>query len=305
VNIQYNIGQLEFWGHEFTLNTVNTTGQLKWNTGLNISVERNLIKNLVDPGYLRRNNTVTSDYYRNQVGHHLGEFYGFVNLGLYKDAADLANSAKYKSTGLTDNGSSDIGTLKMKDLNNDGIIDDVNDRTFIGDPTPTFTFGLTNTFNYKNFDLNITMSGQVGGKILAAAKWAYLTNLDGSRVPVAAALDHWRSIDNPGSGVYPRTKTGTTAIGRSVNSQWVENGTYLTAKNISLGYNFNFKNTLMLKNLRVYTSVQQAFIITGYNGGGNPEIGITGSDALNGIGVDENGYPVPRTFSFGINASFK
>jgi TonB-linked SusC/RagA family outer membrane protein len=304
-SLQYNIGQFEFWGHEITVNTLNTTGAFKWNTNFNIAFERNLVKNLVDPGYLRRNNTVTSDYYRNQVGHHLGEFYGFVNLGLYKDAADLANSAKYKSTGLADKGSSDIGTLKMKDLNNDGIIDDVNDRTFIGDPTPTFTFGITNTFSYKSFDLNVSMSGQVGGKILAAAKWAYLTNLDGSRVPLASSADRWRSETNPGSGVYPRTKTGTTAIGRSVNTQWVEDGSYLTAKNISLGYNFKLKNALLLKNLRVYGSVQQAFIITGYSGGGNPEIGITGSDALNGIGVDENAYPVPRTFSFGINATFK
>jgi TonB-linked SusC/RagA family outer membrane protein len=304
VNIQYNIGQLEFWGHEITINTVNTTGTFKWNTNFNIAFERNLIKNLVDPGYLRRNNTVTSDYYRNQVGHHLGEFYGFVNLGLYKDAADLASSAKYKSTGLSDNGSSDIGTLKMKDLNGDGIIDDVNDRTFIGDPTPSFTFGLTNTFAYKNFDLNVSMAGQVGGKILAASKWAYLTNLDGSRVPLAAASDHWRSEANPGSGIYPRTKTGTTAIGRSVNTQWVEDGSYLTAKNISLGYSFKLKNALLLKNLRVYGSVQQVFIITSYSGA-NPEIALTGADAINGIGVDENAYPVPRTYSFGINATFK
>ncbi|MBK0378466.1 SusC/RagA family TonB-linked outer membrane protein [Mucilaginibacter segetis] len=305
VNIQYNIGQFEFWGHEITVNTINTTGKLKWNTNFNIAFERNLINKLVDPGYLRRNNTVTSDYYRNQVGHHLGEFYGFINLGLYKDADDLANSAKYKSTGLSDNGSSDIGTLKMKDLNNDGIIDDVNDRTFIGDPTPSFTFGLTNTFNYKNFDLSVTMAGQVGGQILAAAKWAYLTNLDGSRVPLAAALDHWRSEENPGSGVYPRTKTGTTAIGRSVNTQWIENGSYLTAKNIALGYNFNLNNALLLKTMRVYFSVQQAFIITGYTGGGNPEIGISGADAVNGIGVDENAYPIPRTFSIGLTTTFK
>ena len=304
VNIQYNIGELEFWGHEITLNTINTTGNLKWNTNFNIAFERNEIKKLVDPGYLRRNNTVTSDYYRHQVGHSLGEFYGFINLGLYKDAEDLANSAKYKSTGLSDNGSSDIGTLKMKDLNNDGIIDDVNDRNFIGDPTPTFSFGLSNSFTYKNFDLNIIMAGQVGGKILTPGKWAYLTNLDGSRVPLAAAADRWRSEENPGSGVYPRTKTGTTAIGRSVNTQWVEDGSYLTAKNIALGYNVNLKKPLLLRDLRIYASVQQAFVITGYSGA-NPEIGISGSDALNGIGVDENAYPIPRTFSFGINATLK
>jgi len=192
----------------------------------------------------------------------------------------------------------------MKDLNGDGVVDDVNDRTFIGDPTPDFTFGLTNTFNYKNLDLSISMAGQVGGKILAASKWAYLTNMDGSRVPLAAALDHWRSEDNPGSGVYPRTQANTTAIGRSVNTQWIEDGSYLTAKNISLGYNFKLNNSWVLKNLRVYASVQQAFIITGYSGS-NPEIGLSGLDATSGIGVDENAYPVPRTFSLGLTTTFK
>ena len=295
--INYNIGDFAFWGHEFAVNSNNLTGRLQWNTNLNVSIDRNLVKSLVSPGFIRRNNTVSSDYYRNQVGHHLGEFYGFVYEGLYKDAADLANSAKYGS-------SSDIGTIKVKDLNKDGVIDDVNDRTFIGDPTPDFTFGLTNSFKYKEFDLSISMAGSVGGQILNAAKWAYLTNMDGSRVPLAAALDHWRSLTDPGSGVYPRTKTGTTAIGREVNSQWLENGSYLTAKNITLGYTFRLKGNLLLKDLRVHASVQQAFVITGYSGM-NPEISLSGEDATQGIGVDENAYPVPRTFSFGISTTFK
>lgn len=263
-----------------------------------MSIDRNLIKSLVSPGFLRRNNTVSSDYFRNQAGHRLGEFYGFVFEGLYRDAEDLAKSAKYGST-------SDVGTIKVRDINGDGVIDDVNDRTFIGDPTPDFIFGITNNLRYKNFDLNITMSGSVGGKILNAAKWAYQTNLDGSRVMLAAATDRWRSPENPGSGIYPRTKTGTTAMGRYVNSQWLEDGSYLTAKNISLGYTFLLRNNnLLLKNLRIYASVQQAFIITGYSGM-NPEINFAGLDPTRGIGVDENAYPVPRTFSIGFTSTFK
>ncbi|MBE9584089.1 TonB-dependent receptor [Mucilaginibacter sp. JRF] len=292
-----NVGIVELWGHEFTVNSVNTTGKFKWSTNLNISIDRNIIKDLVDPGFIRRNNTVTSDYYRQQEGRHFGEFYGFINDGLYKDAADLANSAKYGST-------SDVGTLKMRDLNGDGVIDDVNDRTFIGDPTPSLTGGLTNNFIYKNWDLNIHMAFSVGGDILNAAKWAYQTNLDGSRVMLAAAADHWRSPENPGSGVYPRTKTGTTGIGRSVNTQWVEDGSYLTAKNISLGYRFDLKSKSVLRSLRVYSSVQQAFVLTKYSGM-NPEINFAGLDPTLGIGIDENAYPIPRTFSFGISATFK
>jgi TonB-linked SusC/RagA family outer membrane protein len=301
--IIFNVGELKMWGHEFSMSTKNLVGNLKWNSTLNVSFDRNLISNLVDPGYIRRNVTVSSDYFRQQVGHHLGEFYGFEFDGLYKDAADLANSAKYLSTPAKPNGNSDIGTLKMKDINGDGVIDDVNDRTFIGDPTPTFTGGFVNNFRYKNFDLTIDMTFSVGGKILNAAKWAYQTNMDGSRVLVAAAADRWRSEENPGSGIYPRTKSGTTGIGRSVNSQWIEDGSYLTAKNISLGYTVPVKK-LMMQNLRVFASVQQAFVLTGYSGM-NPEVNVGGSDPTLGVGVDENAYPIPRTFSLGISATFK
>jgi TonB-linked SusC/RagA family outer membrane protein len=296
VNILDNVGVVELWGHEFSVSSTNLTGKFKWNTSFNISFDRNIIKDLVDPGFIRRNNTVSSDYFRQQEGHHLGEFYGFVFQGLYKDAADLANSPKYGSA-------SDVGTIKVKDINGDGVIDDVNDRTFIGDPTPTFTGGLTNSFAYKNFDLNIHMAYSVGGQILNAAKWAYQTNMDGSRLMLAAAADRWRSPENPGSGEYPRTKTGTTAMGRQVNSQWIEDGSYLTIKNVSLGYKINLKNTLM-KSLRVYGSVQQLFVITGYSGL-NPEINFAGQDPTLGIGIDENAYPIPRTFSVGVSASFK
>jgi len=111
----------------------------------------------VSPGFLRRNNTVTSDYYRNQVGHHLGEFFGFVFKGLYRDQKTLI-VGKYGSA-------SAVGTIKMQDVNKDGVIDD-NDRTLYRDPNPNFIFGMTNNFRcVKNFDLAITMSGSQGGHI--------------------------------------------------------------------------------------------------------------------------------------------
>lgn len=300
-----NVGALKMWGHEFTVSSNNLEGKkLKWNTTLIVSIDRNLITNLVDPGYIRRNTTVSSDYYRQQVGHHLGEFYGFVYEGLYKDAADLAKSPKYQVTAAKPNGSSDVGTIKVKDINGDGVVDDVNDRTFIGNPTPTFTGGLVNQFVYKNFDLNIHMTYSVGGKILNAAKWAYQTNMDGSRVPLAAALDHWRSEDDPGSGMYPRTKTGTTAMGRQVNSQWIENGSFLAVKNIALGYTIPLRSVTWLRSCRVYASVQQAYVFTKYTGM-NPEVNVGGSDQTAGVGIDENAYPIPRTFSLGVNLAIK
>lgn len=300
-----NVGALKMWGHEVTINSNNLPkGKLRWNTSLNVSMDRNIITNLVAPGFIRRNNTVSSDYYRQQVGHHLGEFYGFVFQGLYKNADDLAKSAKYQSTAANPNGLSDIGTIKVKDINGDGTIDDVNDRTFIGDPTPKFTGGLVNRFSYQNFDLNIDMTYSLGGKIMNAAKWAYQTNMDGSRVPLAAALNHWRSESDPGSGIYPRTKTGTTALGREVNSQWIESGSFLAVKNVSLGYTIPAKRVSWLNSCRVYASVQQAYIFTKYKGM-NPEVNVGGSDQTSGVGIDENAYPIPRTFSLGLNIAFK
>lgn len=303
-SILFNVGAIELWGHEVTVNTVNKKGKFTWNTTFNASFDRNLIKNLVSPGFIRRNVTVTSDYYRQQAGHHLGEFYGFIFQGLYNDAADLAKSPKYLATAANPNGISDVGTIKVKDINGDGVIDDVNDRTFIGDPTPTFTGGISNFLSYKNFDLNIHMAYSVGGQLLNAVKWAYQSNLDGSRVMLAAAADRWRSPENPGSGVYPRTKTGTTVMGRQVNTQWLEDGSFLTAKNISLGYRLNMPNGSMFKSFRIYASVQQAFVWTKYTGV-NPEINNNGLDPTLGIGVDENAYPIPRTFSFGISTTLK
>jgi TonB-linked SusC/RagA family outer membrane protein len=297
-SVSSNVGVLEFWGHEFTLSGAILTGEVNWNASFNITFDRNKIKTLLAPGFIRRNNTLSSDYYRNQEGHALGEFYGFVFDGLYKDQADLDNSPKFKISGTT----ADVGTIKVKDIVDDKEITE-SDRTFIGNPNPDFLFGFSNQVSYKNFDLSITMAGSYGGKILNPSKWAYLTNLDGARALLAAVKDRWRSPDNPGSGIYPRTKTGTTALGRYVNSQWVEDGSYLAVKNITLGYTLPLKNNMALKNLRVFGSIQHALIWTKYTGI-NPEVSLNG---LNGtsIGIDENSYPVPRVFAIGLSASFK
>lgn len=296
--ITSNVGELKNWGHEFTVSGQILTGKLQWNASYNMSFDKNRIVKLLPPGFIRRNNTITSDYYRNQEGHSLGEFYGFVFDGLYKDAEDLANSPKSAVSGST----SDVGTIKMKDITPDKVINE-SDRTFIGNPNPDFLYGLTNQLSYKNIDLSITVAGSYGGKILNPSKWAYLTNIDGARGLISAVKDRWRSPDNPGSGIYPRTKSGTTALGRSVNSQWVEDGSYLAVKNITLGYTLPLKNNLAIKNLRVFGSIQHALIFTKYSGI-NPEISLNGLSAT-GIGIDENAYPVPRVFAIGLSASFK
>jgi hypothetical protein len=88
-----------------------------------------------------------------------------------------------------------------------------------------------------------------------------------------------------------------------VNSQWVEDGSYLSVKNITLGYTLPLKSNIALKNFRVFGSIQQALIWTKYSGI-NPEVSLNGLNGT-GIGIDENSYPVPRVFAIGLSASFK
>jgi hypothetical protein len=194
----------------------------------------------------------------------------------------------------------------MRDVSGpDGVPDgkiDTYDRTFIGNPNPKFLFGFTNDFTYKNFDLSISMSGSYGGKICDGLI-QYLGNLDGAFSILADAKDRWRSPENPGSGFNPRTLTNSTVMQRYVNSGWIKDGSFLSVKNITLGYTIPFRNNPVFKNLRVYGSVQNAFVFTNYSGG-NPEVSLDADTDSRQIGVDENSYPVARTFSVGLRAFF-
>lgn len=297
-----NVGVLDFWGHEISIGYRNQFGDLNWNSSFNISFDRNEIKELVDPGFIDRNNSAASSYWRNQEGHSLGEFYGYIFEGLYKDEEDLNNSPRPALNNVV----SDVGTIKMRDVSGpddvpDGKIDTY-DRTFIGDPNPDFLFGFTNDFTYGNFDLNISMSGSYGGKICDGLI-QYLGNQDGAFNILAGTKDRWRSPENPGSGFNPRTLTNSTVMQRYVNSGWIKNGSYLSVKNITLGYTIPFRSTAVFKNLRVYGSVQNAFVFTNYSGG-NPEVSLDANTDSRQIGVDENSYPVARTFSMGLRAVF-
>ena len=105
---------------------------------------------------------------------------------------------------------SEIGTARMVDVNNDKKID-ADDRTIIGNPTPDAIFGMTNEFQYKNFDLSILLQGQIGGDIMNA-NYENTENLDGVFNVRKYVQDRWRSPENPGNGIVPRTKSGTTEL---------------------------------------------------------------------------------------------
>ena len=294
--ITSNIGQFNFRGHEFTIESRNLSGaKLGWNTSFNISFNRNEAVKLGTNDTPIGGNSNQGDYNRTQVGHPLGQFMGYINDGVYMTQEEFDSQPKHAT--------SMVGTVRYKDISGpqgvpDGIID-FNDRTIIGDPNPDFIYGLTNDFTYGNFDASIVIAGAVGGDIIdGTLEWT--ENLDGVFNITKEMAQRWRSPENPGNGSIPRTRTGTTEPFRFNNTRWVSDGSYLGVKNITIGYSYAFTDKVVRK-ARVYFSTQNPFTLTNYRGM-NPEVNNSG---LNGLyqGVDISTYPIAKIYTVGVNIS--
>ena len=299
-NFNDNIGEIKFWGHEFSLVTKNTVGKLKWTTNFNISFNRNLVVALAD-GIDR----VYGAFHITKVGYPFGQFYGHAAQGVYKNAEDLKNSPQVP-------GRSTVGSIKLTDQNGDGIITNGgnnDDRVMIGSPFPKFTYGITNNLQYGNFDFSVIGSGSYGNQLLVRHLYS-TANLDGVFNMVREAQYRFRSVENPGKGFYGTTVGGgnVTGIERDwMNSRFIADASFFTIKNVTLGYTIGAVNKAF-KSARIYTSVQNAYIFTQYWGGPNPETSANGAGDGDGgnlsQGLDLSNYPVPRTYTLGINLNF-
>jgi len=290
-SIYSNVGNFRIWGHEFTVSSRNLTGALTWTTDFNISFNDNKVISLINHtpiGGTGRYN----DYNRTAEGHRIGELYGYVFEGLYLSQADLDKYPK--------EGTSTIGTARMKDVNNDDTVN-ISDETYLGRTNPKYIFGMTNSFSYKNFDLGIVVSGQVGNKLMNT-NLQNIHNLDGVFNVTRDMQYRWRSEADPGNGRVPRTLSNTTELYRLTNSTWVFPGDYLSVRNITLGYTFGQKTLRYIKSIRVYGSAQNVFMFTRYPGQ-NPEVNDT-KDNQTTAGTDNGSYPIPRTFLIGANINF-
>ncbi|KAA0993246.1 SusC/RagA family TonB-linked outer membrane protein [Dyadobacter aurulentus] len=313
-NFNDNIGEIKFWGHEFSITSRNLEGALKWTTNANISFNRNKVMELA-PGIDR----VYGTFHITQVGQPFGQFYGMVKEGFYESAEDLA---KYPIIP----GRSAIGTIRLRDVNGDGKITyggDTDDRTIIGSPFPKFTYGITNNLSYKNWDLSIVGSGSQGNQLWVRHLYS-TANLDGVFNMVAGVKDRFRvknitdekgvgvatTVISKGKGMYGATNNGGnfTGIERDWNSShFLADASYFTIKNVTLGYNIGIANKFF-KSARLYASVQQLYVFTKYWGGPNPETSANGAGNGDGgnlsQGVDFSNYPVPRTWTLGVNLNF-
>ncbi|ATA89268.1 SusC/RagA family TonB-linked outer membrane protein [Capnocytophaga stomatis] len=275
-----NEGEMTNKGLEFGINSRNFVGEdFNWNTAFNISFNRNKLEKLTlqKVYYYARTSERTNEYVvRMQEGMPLGQFWGRISEGVNPDTGDIV----------------------YRDVNGDGNVDS-NDKTFIGDPNPDFTFGLTNDFTYKNFSLNIFLQGSYGNDIYNASRIEMEGMYDGKNQSTAV-LNRWRT---PGQVTdIPRAVRGTNNIFAS--SRWVEDGSYLRVKSVTLSYNVPVQSLekLGIRKIQPYFTAQNLLTFTNYKGF-DPEVNqFTGNQPI--FGIDWGTYPQTKTFIFGLNVEF-
>lgn len=295
---QANLGKLQNRGFEFTASTSFKLGEVTWNTNANFSTYKTKVLDLGGPAALPAVQAINgwNNVYQVKVGQPLGIMYGYEIIGVFRNAADLANNAKVAS-------GNNIGDLMIKDQNADGKID-VNDVAELGHGLPDFTYGLTNTFQYKNFDLNILMQGVQGVNIINGNNRQTVTGNHNQNSLSKYYKNYFDPADPTRDVVYASPVATGALPGPALSSLSVENGSYLRVRNITLGYRLtdHTLRNLFVKSARIYLTAQNPFLITKYTGY-NPEANIMGSNPTT-PGVDQGTYPTARTLILGINFGF-
>ena len=280
-----NAGKVRNQGIEMSLHTINLTGELGWETNLTATYNKNKIKDLNSdvPYYINQiNNSYVTMLAKDYP---INVFYGYVTDGIFQNQSEVNTYAVQPGA--------EPGDIRFRDLNNDGVIND-SDRTVIGNPNPSWLFSMNNSLSYKGFELSVFLQGIAGNKIYNA------NNIDNTGMAAAYnqttdVLKRWQGEGTSNS--MPRAVFGDPNQNTRVSDRFVENGSYLRLKNITLSYTFpkQWLQKAQIENARLSLSCENVATITGYSGF-DPEVGING--------IDQNRYPISRTFSLGLNFNF-
>ena len=280
-----NAGKVRNQGIEMSLHTINLTGELGWETNLTATYNKNKIKDLNSdvPYYINQiNNSYVTMLAKDYP---INVFYGYVTDGIFQNQSEVNTHAVQPGA--------EPGDIRFRDLNNDGVIND-SDRTVIGNPNPSWLFSMNNSLSYKGFELSVFLQGIAGNKIYNA------NNIDNTGMAAAYnqttdVLKRWQGEGTSNS--MPRAVFGDPNQNTRVSDRFVENGSYLRLKNITLSYTFpkQWLQKTQIENARLSLSCENVATITGYSGF-DPEVGING--------IDQNRYPISRTFSLGLNFNF-
>ena len=292
-----NLGSVENKGVDFSISYQGETkGNFTYGADLNISTYTNEVTELVSE-FQAGNTFRTGVFTRTQVGQPLSSFFGRVAEGIYRSEAEVAAGP---DQGFASDAAG-VGRLRYADLNGDNVIND-DDRTFIGSPHPDVTAGLNLNAGYKNWDISVFFAGTFGNDIYNFDRifTDFPTFPNGNRS--TRVLDAFNPTTNP-NGNQPALSFGLSNNETNANSFFVEDGSFVRLKNLSIGYNFPSKMTdnWGIDALRLYFNASNLFTITGYDGI-DPEIQPnSGANSALTIGVDSNTFPISRILTIGAN----
>lgn len=310
-----NIGSIRNKGIELSFHSVNlnTGGGFKWSTDFNISFIRNTLKKL-QPGesYMLQRSGFDSNFTENdyiaKVGQPLGLMYGYQWDGIYQASDFTADGVSGNASlrpGMAKNNliAPAPGVVKYKDVSGpngvpDGVID-ANDRTVIGNGTPDYYGGFTNNFSYRGLDLSVMFQYSVGNDVYNANRM-YMNQSDLERTNKMAEVANRWTPTNANNEV----PSARGQIRNSVYSRFIEDGSFLRLKNITLGYTFpkHLMKKIYVDNLRIYASAQNLFVVTNYTGY-DPEVNMRSSNPMT-PGFDFGAYPRSKVFTVGLDVKF-
>ncbi len=292
-SVPFNTGTLQNRGIDISLNgKIVTHNEFNWNANAILSTYKNKVVSLglaapLDNGFTR----ITGGSLRTTQGLPANYFYGFVTEGIFQTWAEVAAHA-VQTAGTDPTTSTAPGDIKFKDINGDGIIND-QDRANIGNANPTFTYGLTNTFTYKNFELSVFVQGSQGNKVLNFSRWYTEGGVSNGNYS-NDVIGRWTAAGT--SSKMPRLTLNDPNGNNRVSDRFVEDGSYLRIKNVRFAYTIPTKwaDRMKLKKTQLYLSAQNLITLTNYSGM-DPEIGG---------GVDLGFYPQARTLLVGVTVDF-
>ena len=301
-----NIGSMRNEGFELALNANIAEGAFTWSASGNLALNRNEVLDLGDEEdqfFLSGAGTPSGQGFDEtgivRVGEPIGSFWGYVFDGIYQNEAEAEALPFGTGEGQT---IPDPGTVKYKDVNGDGVITE-EDKSIIGSPLPDYTFGITNEFGYRGFDLSFSVLGVQGTDVLNVNRF-WLEWVGEAVNQSANVLNYW-----DGEG----TSNTIQAPGRSpgeMSTRFVEDASFIRLQNVTFGY--TLPGELIgggLENLRLYLSGRDLLTLTDYSGfdpAVNSAVG-NGSGVTNenlNLGYDSGAYPGYRTFTIGLSAAF-
>lgn len=288
-----NVGDLQNRGIEFSVNSVNFEGDFRWNTRFNLSFNRNEVTNLDKSDNIYGTSVMNIlDWTMISEGQPIGVIYGYKSDGIIQLDEDPAKVPFFPSKIAR------WGDRKYLDKVPDGKLT-VDDYYRLGNVNPDFSFGLRNTFSYRNFSLDIYIQGDYGNEIVNFNR-IQLESFDGYQNNSAVALERWTET-NP-TNEYPRANASPHGI--IMSDVWVEDGSYARLKQVIFSYNLpkELLSKIKISNLQLSLTGYNLYTLTRYSGY-DPEVSIFGGSVF-GKGADYGAYPTARSLLFSINATF-